>query len=231
MVGEYAKRKYIVNGIRKYNPEWGIYPDDSIFKRKISKYTLPIIHAPKLMQNATLDVDVRTPDFSDSGQSNSAIDDLENHTRTIRSANIALDTANSALGFTKVGSEISNAAAPVFNAIGGVTSGILLGKDIYDAVNDKHVSFDDAMKISDDATGVASAIGTAINPLLGLGIMAGEKLVTGIVKGTKAVEDEKKREGVKHLKPDVWLNTIWEANTPDFMNKDIGKMIRDYKKR
>jgi hypothetical protein len=126
---------------------------------------------------------------------------------------------------------VSSKIGSALNVVSGVTSGLELGKDIYDAVKNKHVDFDNAMKISDNATGVVSAAASAINPLAGLAITAGEKLVTGVIKGTKAVKDEKKREKVDHLKPDVWLNTVWHATTPAWMNEDIGGAYRNWKNK
>ena len=86
------------------------------------------------------------------------------------------------------------------------------------------------MKMSDDATGVVTAAVSAINPIAGLALTAGEKLVTGIIKGAHAVEEEKKREGVKHLDPKTWLSTIWYANTPEWANKKFSDMYKDWKK-
>ena len=85
-------------------------------------------------------------------------------------------------------------------------------------MNDKKVTFDDAMKMADDATGAVTA-GVSLIPgvdvLLALVLTVGEELVTGIVEGAKAVDDEKHKnikgetwtdkKGNKLLKPDVWL--------------------------
>jgi hypothetical protein len=115
------------------------------------------------------------------------------------------------------------------NAIGTVASGIRLGKDIYDSVKDGKVSFDTAMRMSDDATGIVSSIVSTVNPLAGLALTAGEKLVTSMVKGAEAVKEEKKKEGVKHLKPGVWLDTVVKASTPAWMTTDIGSAYRKWK--
>jgi hypothetical protein len=120
--------------------------------------------------------------------------------------------------------EVGNAIGTGASVIGGVASGVGLGFDIADAVDKKKVTFDNAMKMSDDATGPVSA-GVGLIPGVGvpiaLALQAGEKLVTGIIKGANAVKAEKKREGVKHLKPKVWFDTVWRANTPAWMNEEI----------
>jgi hypothetical protein len=120
------------------------------------------------------------------------------------------------------------------NVVGGALSAANLGNDIATAIKDKHVSFDNAMRISDNATGVASAAVSMIPTVgmpLSLALQGGEKLVTGIIKGVKAVKDEKKKEGVKHLDPKTWLYTTFGANVPHWMLADIGKSYREWKKK
>jgi hypothetical protein len=129
--------------------------------------------------------------------------------------------------------KIGEAAGKITGAIGAVTSGVGLGFDIANAVKDKKVTFDNAMNIADDATGlVSAAVGfiPVVGVPLSIGLTAGEKVVTGIIKGAKAVKEEKEAEGVKHLKPGVWLDTVVKANTPAWMTADIGEAYRNYKK-
>jgi hypothetical protein len=130
--------------------------------------------------------------------------------------------------------EVGKAIGTGATVVGVVASGGGLGFDIADAVDKKKVTFDNAMKISDDATGLVSA-GVSLIPGVGvpiaLALQAGEKLVTGIIKGADAVKEEKKREGVKHLKPKVWFNTVWRANTPAWMNEEIHFKKKSKKKR
>jgi hypothetical protein len=174
------------------------------------------------------------------------LDELDKKNRSVHDINSALSFGTAVVGLPNKLAQLANygglpsalssvgkVASTVgtgLNVIGGATSAISLGKDIYDAVKNKHVGFDDAMKISDDATGVASAIGSAINPLLGLGITLGEKIVTGAIKADKAVKEEKKRQGVEHLKTQDWFDTVWTANTSDWMNQDIGELVKEHKK-
>jgi hypothetical protein len=105
------------------------------------------------------------------------------------------------------------------SAVGGVLGAVAMGTDIAEAVKEKRISFDNAMHMADDATSIATAV-TAFTPRglpLTLALMGGEKFVTGIIKGVKAVEDKKKEEGVEHLKPGEWLETLFEANVPAWM--------------
>jgi hypothetical protein len=117
----------------------------------------------------------------------------------------------------------------VANVAGGVLSGISLGKDIYDLAKGNGNKLELGTKIADDATGVVSAAVSAVNPLAGLALTGIEKLVTSGIKAGEAVKEEKKREGVKHLKPKEWVNTVWDSMTPAWMNKDIGQAYREWK--
>jgi hypothetical protein len=130
-----------------------------------------------------------------------------------------------------VGEAIGSSA----NAAGAVLSGVGLGLDIQSAIEDKHVTFNNAMKMADDGTGlVASLVGLApgIGTAISLGLIGGEKVVTTIIKGIKAVNDEKKKEGLgkgDHLKPGVWLDTVVDATIPKWMTEDIGTQIKEWK--
>jgi hypothetical protein len=129
--------------------------------------------------------------------------------------------------------KIGDAVGKITGAVGAVTSGVGLGFDIANAVKDKKVTFDNAMNMADDATGlVSAAVGfiPGIGAPLSIGLTAGEKLITGIIKGAEAVKKEKEAEGVKHLTPGVWLETVVKANTPAWMTEDIGEAYRNYKK-
>jgi hypothetical protein len=139
--------------------------------------------------------------------------------------------------------KLSNNVGTVSTAIGGLTSGVNLGLDIASAVNDKKVSFDNAMNIADDATGIVSS---ALSFIPGVGVplsisaSIGEKLITGGIKAGKAVKDEKAKNingetwidksGKKHLKGGVWLDTVIRSNAPSWMVDDIGTQIKNYKK-
>jgi hypothetical protein len=145
-----------------------------------------------------------------------------------------LGAINSPLAYSVVSdigglAKAAGTVGSVANVAGGVLSAAGLGTDIAKAVNDGKITFDTAMKMADDGTGIVSAIASGINPLAGLAVTGVEKLVTGVVKSVKAVEDEKKREGLKHLKPGVWMETVLEANAPAWMTADIGQSYKDWK--
>jgi hypothetical protein len=161
-------------------------------------------------------------------------------TNAARAASEAADIARATASETQLLPEaISNIAkvgegvGKVAGAAGAALSGVSLGMDIANAVKDKKVTFDNAMRMADDGTGlVASAVGLipGVGTALSLGLLGGEKVVTAIIKGAKAVKDMKKELGVKHLKPGVWLNTVVNASVPSWMTKDIGEAYREWKK-
>jgi hypothetical protein len=107
------------------------------------------------------------------------------------------------------------------NVVGGVLSGASLAKDIYDMAKGNGDTFDNSMKIIDDAGGVVSAAVSAINPVAGLAVTAVEKLGTGIARGAKAVMDLKKQEGSDY-KPSEGLVAFMDANVPDWWSIQIG---------
>lgn len=122
-------------------------------------------------------------------------------------------------------SEIGQAAGPVLGAVGAAASGVSLGFDIANAKKDGKVTFDNAMKIADDATGVASGIAgmfPGVGTAIGVGLNVGEKIITGGFKAARAVKEEEKMEGVKHLKPSVWMRTVIDELAPKWWSLDIG---------
>jgi hypothetical protein len=130
-------------------------------------------------------------------------------------------------------SKVGEGVGKVAGAAGAVLSTASLGMDIANAIHDKKVTFDNAMRMADDGTAiVTSALGMipGVGTALSLGLLGGEKVVTAIIKGAKAVKDKKKELGVKHLKPGEWLDTVIKASTPAWMNKDIGEAYREWKK-
>jgi hypothetical protein len=130
-------------------------------------------------------------------------------------------------------SKVGEGVGKVAGAAGAVLSTASLGMDIANAVKDHKVTFDNAMRMADDGTGiVASVVGLipGVGTALSGGLLGGEKVVTAIIKGAKAVKEKKKELGVKHLKPGVWLDTVVKASTPAWMTKDIGEAYREWKK-
>ncbi|GHU18467.1 hypothetical protein FACS189472_06830 [Alphaproteobacteria bacterium] len=121
--------------------------------------------------------------------------------------------------------EIGKAAGPALGAVSAASSGVSLGFDIANAKKEGKVTFDNAMKIADDATGVVSGIASMFpgpGSAIGLGLSIGEKIVSAPFKAYHAVKEEEKREGVKKLKPGVWMSTVLGEFTPKWWTLDIG---------
>jgi hypothetical protein len=158
---------------------------------------------------------------------------------TAHAAQIA-STASAASGIASTAENVAESAGkvigPAANVASGVISGIGLGFNIADAVKEKKetgkVSFDTAINIADNATGVVAAAANFI-PVVGTGISialsVGEKLVTSAIRAGKAVAEEKKREGVKHLSPGQWLQTTTEAIFPHWMTTDFKTLAEEHK--
>jgi hypothetical protein len=251
-VGEYEKNNFLIRGLqRKKFPNTDF--DEFGLSTKVLKKFVP------MFTSTGIPYDPNIPKPTPEDTQNHKESQFGNVVRDLRTANSIAGMGTSApevaiMGYNTLRGmgELSNATrtynalskiAPAaeglgkvstgLNVIGGALSAANLGNDIYNAVKDKHVSFDNAMKISDDATGVASA---AVSMIPGVGVplsialTGGEKLVTGFIKGAKAVKEEKKREGVKHLDPKTWIDTMWTAATPEWMNRDIGDAYREWKK-
>jgi hypothetical protein len=148
------------------------------------------------------------------------MNNIANNASTLRTL---ADVGNQVASAGKVAGGVSAAAG----AVGTGLSAVSLGKDIYDALDKGKVTFDNAMHFADDGTAlVAGTLGLAepgIGSAIGLGLTVGEKIVTGAIKAAKAVKEEKKREGVDHLKPAVWFDTVGKAIFPDWMFKELGK--------
>jgi hypothetical protein len=126
----------------------------------------------------------------------------------------ALDTA----------ADFAGKAGDVLGVAGIGLSGLSLGSDIAEAFDNKKVTFDNAMKMADDGTGIVSGAVSFIPGVgvpLSLALLGGEKLITSGVKIAKAVAEEKKREGVKHLSFDNWINTAEKAVLPEWMTIDV----------
>ncbi|GHU21432.1 hypothetical protein FACS189472_14090 [Alphaproteobacteria bacterium] len=122
-------------------------------------------------------------------------------------------------------SEVGKAAGGVLGAVGAAASGVSLGFDIANAKKEGKVTFDNAMNIADDATGVVSGIASMFpgpGSAVGLGLTIGEKIATTPFKAYHAVKEEEKKEGVKHLKPGVWMRTVIDEFTPKWWSLDIG---------
>ncbi|GHU20421.1 hypothetical protein FACS189472_11720 [Alphaproteobacteria bacterium] len=154
-----------------------------------------------------------------------------------RIANSLSEGARVASGATGAMSVLGDALRIGGNIGAGVGLGFSatgLGMDISQAIADGHMTFDNAMRTADDATGLVAG-GVAFIPGVGIplsiALLAGEKFVTGIIKGNKAVKDEKAKHikselwkdhwGNEHLKPSVWMETVLEANTPEWWHIQI----------
>jgi hypothetical protein len=257
MVGEYEKHNFLVRGLKRINPDFDEYGLTTKILKKPTPTTLPpIILPPTLMLNTkkfTNDFTSNPPAQTQTSTGDEALKYTHYANTAVGGAasvpGMAMKAYNTAAangvldGLSKVNSshlynvmndveslsktvgKIGSAA----NVAGGVLSGISLGKDIYDLAKGNGNKLELGTKIADDATGVVSAAVSAVNPLAGLALTGIEKLVTSGIKAGEAVKEEKKREGVKHLKPKEWVNTVWDSMTPAWMNKDIGQAYRDWK--
>ncbi|GHU20315.1 hypothetical protein FACS189472_11440 [Alphaproteobacteria bacterium] len=128
-------------------------------------------------------------------------------------------------GVASAASEFGKAAGPIIGAAGAVMSGVSLGLDIANAKKAGKVTFDNAMHIADDATGIVSGIASSLpgpGTAIGIGLTVGEKIVTAPFKAYHAVKEEEKREGVKHLSPNQWLSTVVGEFTPKWWQLQIG---------
>jgi hypothetical protein len=202
MVGEY-KRKYIINSLKNKYPmnDYYDYIEDNE-RLKIPK----INHDNSLLEIQSI------PQHTVNNNNDSKYTIAKNVNSNLKLINsgVGLSTNlpsipeymkdfgiinNVPETFTEIG-KITNPIGNVTTAIGGLTSGINLGLDIANAVNDKKVSFDNAMNIADDATGIVSS---ALSFIPGIGVplslaaSIGEKLVTGGIKAGKAVKKRKRK--------------------------------------
>jgi hypothetical protein len=125
---------------------------------------------------------------------------------------------------------LANTVGDGLNVVGGGLSAIGLGKDIYQATKDGKVTFDNAMNIADDTTGVATSIIAAAVPGVGtaiaLGLSIGEKAVTMIIRGANAIKQEEKRVGHK-LSFNEGAYQVLKANGMEWMTEDIGEAIKN----
>jgi hypothetical protein len=156
-----------------------------------------------------------------------------------KGASILNNSGRLANGASEIATTVGDVASTVGKVAGGVgivTSGVGLGFNIADAVkekkNDGKVSFNTAMNIADNATGVVAGAASFI-PVVGtglsIGLNVGEKIITSAIKAGKAVSDEKKKEGVKHLSPGQWLETSTEAIFPHWMTTDFKTLSEEHK--
>ncbi|GHU22824.1 hypothetical protein FACS189472_15750 [Alphaproteobacteria bacterium] len=243
MPGQFHKNDLIIRSLRrKYSP----YDDELVLKK------------PKIIYNdSTLGL---SPKSIASLHSNKVSDDSQNiygnareKSSTIDNINTGLSAANAVVSHASdavdvaktfgigvpetvskvasTASEFGSAAGPMLSGVGAVTSGVSLGFDIANAKKAGKVTFDNAMNIADDATGVVSGIAgmfPGVGTAVGVGLTVGEKLVTGGFKAAHAVKEEEKRLGVKHLTPNQWLSTVGEF-TPKWWQLQIGsKEWHDY---
>jgi hypothetical protein len=248
-LGEYSKNNFLIRGLQQSKldeDEYGL--TTKVLKNYVLKFTISGIPymeedvrpKPTAFENVDERIHETIRDARDvAGVANmvtSAPGLAIMGYNTLRGAGMLEDSVKlyNALSRIQPAAEGLNKFSNGLNVVGGALSAANLGNDISTAVKEKHVSFDNAMRMSDNATGVASAAISMIPGVgmpLSLALQGGEKLVTGIVNGAIAVKDEKKREGVKHLDPKSWISTVWEANTPAWTNADIGDAYRQWKRK
>ncbi|GHU24358.1 hypothetical protein FACS189472_17350 [Alphaproteobacteria bacterium] len=87
------------------------------------------------------------------------------------------------------------------------------------------MTFDNAMNIAGDATGVVSGFVGMLSgrgSFVALGLFGVEKLITGGFNADRAVKEEKKREGVDHLSPSMWVSTVAGEFFPRWWGLQMG---------
>jgi hypothetical protein len=167
-----------------------------------------------------------------------AVNEAANAARAAETAagEAAAETRYTVAGMAGTVGEISQgwrAAADVVDTIGKVGSGIgiglsgaSLGMDIAEAVKDKHVTFDNAMRMADDGTGLVSAAVSfvpAVGVPISLAMLGGEKLVTSIIKIIIADREAKKNNGGKGVGFNRWVEIAEKAALPNWMVGNLNK--------
>jgi hypothetical protein len=136
-------------------------------------------------------------------------------------------------------------AAPLIKDLGKVGSavgkgvGAMSGADLAVTIDDIRnnggkVSKDNAFRLADDITGVATSIMEFI-PVVGPGLStATQVLETGITGGIKwgmADKEKKKELGVKHLGFSDWAQTGLDSFNVGWMTKDLKQLAKENKQK
>ncbi|GHU18325.1 hypothetical protein FACS189472_06510 [Alphaproteobacteria bacterium] len=239
MVGEYSKNNLVLRSLKRKYP----YDDiEMVLKKPKIIYNDSTLGLPPDMISSLVKNVKQVSNQYTNGQG-----EIRDTIQSIKDANSNIDTAASiaskastAVDFaSKIGvtvpssistlattaSEIGKAAGPALGAVGAAASGAGLVFDIADARKEGKATFDNAMKMADDGTGIVAGIASMLpgpGTAIGAALSIGEKIVTGGFKAAHAVKEEGKREGVKHLKPGVWMSTVLGEFTPKWWSLDIG---------
>ncbi|GHU18853.1 hypothetical protein FACS189472_07780 [Alphaproteobacteria bacterium] len=236
MVGQYSKNNLLIRSLRHKYP----YDVDLTLKKPKIVYNISTLAlSPNAIKSFLTDTPKARSDVN-WDRANDSITKIKDVNSDINSAASVVSKASTAVDMAKkigigvpssvsslatTASEIGNAAGSVLGAVGAAASGVGLAFDIANAKKEGKVTFDNAMKMADDGTGIVAGIasmfpgpGTAI----GAGLNIGEKIVTGGFKAAHAVKEEEKREGVKHLKPGVWMSTVLGEFAPKWWTLNVG---------
>jgi hypothetical protein len=246
-LGEYNKNNFLMRGLQRARvdeDEYGL--PTKVLKRYVPQFTSTGIPYMKTEEDGGVSEHMGSKNDSVDEHIHEAIRDARDVAsvanavtsapnwalkgyNTLRGAGLLEDSTKlyNALSRIQPAAEELGKLSNGLNVVGGALSAANLGNDIATAVRDKHVSFDNATGVASAAVSMIPAVGMPLS----LAMQGGEKLVTGIIKGAKAVKDEKEKEGVKHLDPKTWLYTTFGANVPHWMLADISKSYREWKKK
>jgi hypothetical protein len=134
-------------------------------------------------------------------------------------------------GMGTVGSAVGKGAA----VLGGAVSGANLAVTINDIINNGgKVSKDNAFKLADNITGVATAgmnFIPVVGPELALATQVLEKAITGGIKWGMADKEKKKELGVKHLGFSDWAQTGLDSFGVGWMSKDFKDLAKENKQK
>jgi hypothetical protein len=131
--------------------------------------------------------------------------------------------------------QIGTVAGKGVAVLGGAMSGADLAVTIDDIRNNGgKVSKDNAFRLADDITGVATSIMEFV-PVVGPGLALGTQLLeTGITGGIKwgmADKEKKKELGVKHLGFSDWAQTGLDSFNVGWMTKDLKQLAKENKQK
>jgi hypothetical protein len=248
MVGQYAKQKYLKEGLkRKYDEDLDEYGLDKKVLQKPKFNVLTLGLTPQIMKEMEDDTKPKTTKQRTSyqpQQSTGSGNPVSDKLGTIEAINSGVGFAtavpglvNKGLDFIGHGSEtLTNldktleGVGKVTNVAGGVLSAANFAGDIYKAAKSGHVSFDDGMKIADDVTGGVSAFANVVAPGAGTAISLAEKAITGGVKIAKAEHDAYVANGRKALNFTQGLQVAEEAVLPKWMTEDVKDGAKEFKK-
>jgi hypothetical protein len=128
---------------------------------------------------------------------------------------------------------VGNAVGKGAAVLGGALSGADLAVTINDIKNNGgKVSKDNAFKLADDITGIATSVLEFVPvPGLAFGTQALETAITGGIKWGLADREKKKELGVKHLGFSDWAQTGLDSFNVGWMTKDLKQLAKENKQK